>query len=68
MIVFRFLILFILYIFIKKNLDEKTGEDKYYALKKFFNKFFNDGMNFTAMREISILKEMNHENIVKVKM
>jgi hypothetical protein len=23
-------------------------------------------MNFTAMREISILKEMNHENIVKV--
>lgn len=23
-------------------------------------------MNFTAMREITILKEINHENIVKV--
>ncbi len=24
-------------------------------------------MNFTALREITILKEINHENVVKVK-
>jgi len=50
-------------------LDEtkKDGEKEvYYALKKFEKKHFDSGMDFTALREITILKEINHENIVKV--
>jgi serine/threonine protein kinase len=47
--------------------DYKKEEDKtYYALKKFETRYFEEGMDFTALREISILKELNHENIVKV--
>lgn len=50
----------------KKIKDDDIKEEKFYALKKFINKNFNEGMNFTALREITILKEINHENIVKV--
>ncbi len=46
--------------------DEQTGEEKFYALKKFNNRNFSEGMNFTALREITILKEIDHANIVKV--
>ena len=47
--------------------SKKEGEKEvYYALKKFEKKHFDSGMDFTALREITILKEINHENIVKV--
>jgi hypothetical protein len=36
------------------------------ALKKFEKKLFSQGMDFTALREITILKELMHDNIVKV--
>jgi len=47
--------------------ENKKEEDKsYYALKKFETRHFEEGMDFTALREITILKELNHSNIVKV--
>ncbi len=50
----------------EENLKE---EDKtYLALKKFETRYFEEGMDFTALREISILKELNQANIVKVDM
>jgi serine/threonine protein kinase len=46
---------------------EKAEEDKvYYALKKFNKKIISEGIDFTALREMTILKELNHDNIVKV--
>lgn len=46
---------------------EKMEEERvYYALKKFERRHFDEGMDFTALREITILKEISHENIVKV--
>ncbi len=46
--------------------NKDTDNEVYYALKKFEKKHFDSGMDFTALREITILKEINHENIVKV--
>ena len=47
----------------KVELKDKPGE--YYALKK-FKENRNEGFNPSAIREISILKELNHENIEKI--
>ena len=38
----------------------------YYALKKFKLQSRNDGFDVSALREITILKELNHENIEKI--
>jgi len=46
--------------------NKKEYDRTYYALKKFERRHFEEGMDFTALREITILKELNHENIVKV--
>jgi serine/threonine protein kinase len=46
--------------------DKKEEEKTFYALKKFERRHFEEGMDFTALREITILKEINHKNIVKV--
>ncbi len=54
----------------KVELKDKPGE--YYALKKFKeyrnrdNRENRDGFNVSAIREFTILKELNHENIEKV--
>lgn len=43
-----------------------TDKDEYYALKKYEKGYFHEGMDITALREITILKEISHENIVKI--
>ena len=48
----------------KVELKDKPGE--YYALKKFKESRNREGFNISAIREITILKELNHENIEKV--
>ena len=49
----------------KVELKDKPGE--YYALKKFKeNRNNKEGFNVSAIREIAILKELNHENIEKI--
>ena len=49
----------------KVELKDKPGE--YYALKKFReNNNNNEGFNSSAIREITILKELKHENIEKI--
>ena len=49
----------------KVELKDRPGE--YYALKKFKdNRNNRDGFNVSAIREIAILKELNHENIEKI--
>lgn len=44
--------------------DKETGE--FYALKKIRLESEEEGIPSTAIREISILKELNHPNIVKL--
>lgn len=46
------------------KVELKNNPGTYYALKKFKNA--SGGFNVSALREISILKELNHENIEKV--
>ena len=51
----------------KVELKDKPGE--YYAIKKFKeyrNRENTEGFNISAIREYTILKELNHENIEKV--
>ena len=43
-----------------------TEKVQYYALKKYGSALFGEGMDITALREITILKEISHENIVKI--
>jgi serine/threonine protein kinase len=43
--------------------DKTTGE--LYALKKIRLESEDEGIPSTAIREISLLKELNHPNIVK---
>lgn len=43
-----------------------TDKVQYYALKKYASILFGEGMDITALREITILKEISHENIVKI--
>ena len=43
-----------------------TEKVQYYALKKYASILFGEGMDITALREITILKEISHENIVKI--
>lgn len=47
-----------------KGLDKKTNET--IALKKIPMEKDDEGVPSTAIREISLLKEMNHENIVRL--
>ncbi|XP_050539861.1 uncharacterized protein LOC126904679 [Daktulosphaira vitifoliae] len=47
-----------------KALDRETG--KYVALKKVRMESSTEGVPSTAMREISLLKEMTHANVVKL--
>ncbi|VVC40197.1 Hypothetical protein CINCED_3A017883 [Cinara cedri] len=47
-----------------KALDKQTG--KFVALKKVRMETSAEGVPSTAMREISLLKEINHENVVKL--
>ena len=47
----------------KVDFEDKPGE--YYALKK-YNLRNRDGFDISALREITILKELNHENIEKI--
>ena len=47
-----------------KSLD--TENDRYVALKKIRIDSDDDGIPATAIREISVLKELNHANIVKL--
>ena len=49
-------------IYIAKK-DKNTGE--FYALKKIRLESEDEGIPSTAIREISLLKELNHPNIVK---
>ena len=48
----------------KKN---SNNEIVYYALKKFKKIYNNFGCNDSALKEITILKEIFHENILKIK-
>jgi len=47
-----------------KALDKQTG--KFVALKKVRMESSAEGVPSTAMREISLLKEITHENVVKL--
>lgn len=47
-----------------KARDKNTGE--FYALKKIRLESEDEGIPSTAIREISLLKELNHPNIVKL--
>jgi cyclin-dependent kinase 2 len=53
-------------VILKEEIEKKDEEKTVMALKKFDRKFFREGMDFTALREITILKELSHKNIVKV--
>lgn len=46
-----------------KSMDTKTGE--VVALKKIKLRPEDEGIPATAMREISVLKSLNHPNIIK---
>ena len=48
----------------KVDFEDKPGE--YYALKKYKLQNKKEGFDLSALREITILKELNHENIEKV--
>ena len=48
----------------KVDFEDNPGE--YYALKKFNLRNRRDGFDVSALREITILKEINHENIEKI--
>jgi len=48
----------------KVDFEDKPGE--YYALKKYKLQNKKDGFDVSALREITILKELNHENIEKI--
>ena len=40
---------------------------KIVAIKKIRSNKIDDGINFTALREIKFLKELKHPNVIKVK-
>ena len=48
----------------KVDFEDKPGE--YYAIKKYKVQNKKDGFDSSALREITILKELNHENIEKI--
>ncbi len=50
---------------LKEDENLKPDERTYFALKKFERRHFEEGMDFTALREITILREINHENVVR---
>ena len=48
----------------KVDFEDKPGD--YYAIKKYKLQNKKDGFDLSALREITILKELNHENIEKI--
>ena len=48
------------------KVESKENPGVFYALKKFKECNNIEGLNYSAIREISILKELDHENIEKV--
>ena len=48
------------------KVESVNNPGEYYALKKFKESKYLEGFNISAIREIAILKELNHENIEKV--
>ena len=46
--------------------NENDKEETFYALKKFKNLMNNSGCNDSALKEITILKEIIHDNIIKL--
>jgi serine/threonine protein kinase len=50
---------------LKDEENLKPEQRTYFALKKFERRQFEEGMDFTAIREITILKEIEHPNVVK---
>ena len=44
----------------------KNDPSKIYAIKKYSEEFFKEGMDVSALREILILKEISHPNIEKI--
>jgi serine/threonine protein kinase len=46
--------------------EKPENERKYFVVKKMETKFFNEGINFSALREIKILKEIKHPNILEL--
>ena len=49
-----------------RDIERKPGEPEFVALKKIRLENEDEGMPCTALREISILKSLNHPNIVKL--
>ena len=49
-----------------EDIDKPDDKRKYFVVKKMEKHFFNEGINFSALREIKILKEIKHENIVQL--
>ena len=48
------------------KVESANNPGEYFALKKFKESKNHEGFNISAIREIAILKELNHENIEKV--
>ncbi len=46
--------------------EKPESERNYFVVKKMESKHFEEGINFSALREIKILKEIKHDNIVKL--
>lgn len=49
----------------EEDSDKPDSEKRFFAIKKMEKRFFSEGINFSALREIKILKEINNENIIK---
>ena len=50
----------------KSSPDGGGGEGRLVALKKIKSERPEDGINFTAIREIKLLREFKHENIIEL--
>lgn len=48
----------------EKNKPE--NEKQYFVVKKLEKHLFHEGINFSAIREIKILKEIKHDNIIRL--
>ena len=46
--------------------DKPDEQKNYIVVKKMENKLFIEGINFSALREIKILKEIKHKNILEL--
>ena len=48
------------------RMAEEIGTGRIVAIKKIKSEKANDGVNFTAVREIKLLREFKHENIIEL--